>query len=245
MKLRERVLICGASGTGKTNCLIEYIDETCKPAKGSYKHIYLCRTVEEPLYTNLMNKLKKKYKITIYNSVLEWPNCQEFPDNTDDNYLFIFDDCVNDRDSAPQKKIKDYFIFGRKKGLMLMFLTQSYFQTNKTVRDQMNHIILLSIKSSQDLNRIIKEYETPKITNEQVNNMMDFCIKTPLNFMKINTNHVPIEKKISLNFTDGFLDPKEFLYSKTELPIILDNDETDNDQDDDDELPQDVINLFL
>jgi ABC-type lipoprotein export system ATPase subunit len=52
MKLRERVLICGASGTGKTNCLIEYIDETCKPAKGSYKHIYLCRKVEEPLNKN-------------------------------------------------------------------------------------------------------------------------------------------------------------------------------------------------
>jgi KaiC/GvpD/RAD55 family RecA-like ATPase len=46
MKLRERVLICGASGTGKTNCLIEYIDETCRPEKGSYKHIYLCRRLK-------------------------------------------------------------------------------------------------------------------------------------------------------------------------------------------------------
>jgi hypothetical protein len=164
-------------------------------------HLFMPK-VEEPLYTNLINKLKKKNQITIFNSVAKCPNCQEFPDNTDDNYLFIFDDCVNDRDSASQKKIKDYFIVGRKKDLMLMFLTQSYFQTNKTGRDQMNHIILLSIKSSQDLNRIIKEYEIPKITNEQVNNMMDFCIKTPLNFMKINTNHVPIEKKFSFN--DGF-----------------------------------------
>jgi ABC-type phosphate/phosphonate transport system ATPase subunit len=63
MKLRERVSICGASGTGKTNCLIKYIDETCKSAKGSYKYIYLCRKVEEPLYKNLINKLKKKNQI--------------------------------------------------------------------------------------------------------------------------------------------------------------------------------------
>jgi hypothetical protein len=112
----------------------------------------------------------------------------------------------------------------------------------------MNYIILLSIKSSQDLNRIIKEYEMPSVTNEQVNNMMDYCISKPLNFLKINTNHVARDKKFTFNFNDEFLDPKDFNNSKTGSSIILNNDkvdETDNDQDDDDELPQDVINLFL
>jgi hypothetical protein len=109
----------------------------------------------------------------------------------------------------------------------------------------MNYIILLSIKSSQDLNRIIKEYEMPSVTNEQVNNMMDYCIKTPLNFMKINTNHVAKDKKFTLNFNDEFLDPKDFNNSKINQQTISNNDEIDNDQEDDDELPQDVINLFL
>jgi thiaminase len=115
MSLRSRTLICGASGTGKTNALINYISLTSTPKKGSFLHIFIVLKTNEPLYDDLINQLKKKNQVTVFKSVAEAPNCQEFPDNTDTNIAFIFDDCVNDTDKASIKKIKDYFIFGRKK----------------------------------------------------------------------------------------------------------------------------------
>jgi hypothetical protein len=213
IKLRTRNLFAGSSGSGKTNCLMNYIHETSKPKKGTFKHVYMMFKTSEPLYDCLIDKLKDK--ITVFKDLKNVPDCNTFPDSPEDcEMLFIWDDVVNETSIASLKKIKDYFIFGRKKNFTQVFLTQSYFQTNKMVRDQMDNIILLSIKSQQDLNRIIKEYEIPKITKEQVNNMFDYCTEKQFNFMKIATGKCPIDKKFSLNWIN-YLNPNDFQSNDT------------------------------
>jgi hypothetical protein len=243
MKLRTRILLCGASGTGKSNSLINYIFLTSKPKKGTFKQIHLCYKTDEPLYEVLIEKLKDK--ITLYKEIKNIPNCQEFPDNTEDNILFIFDDCIADKDKLSVKKLSDYYAYSRKKGITLLFLTQSYFQTPKFYRDQMNYIILLSIKSSQDLNRIIKEYEIPDVDTNQINNMMKYCIKDSLNFMKIDTSHCSIKKKFSKNFI-SYLNPNDFKTNKyggeledNEVLLIKDKEESDNDSNSDSDSDED------
>ena len=41
-------------------------------------------------------------------------------------FLVIYDDCVTDNDSYSYKKVEEYFSFGRKKGITLAFLSQSF-----------------------------------------------------------------------------------------------------------------------
>ena len=206
MKLRSRILLCGSSGSGKTNALYNYLYLTSK-GKGCFKRIFLPYKTEEPLYDELIEQ--SKGTITTFRDASQIPNVEMFPDNSNENYLFIFDDMVNERDKAFNKKLQNYFAFGRKKGLTLIFLTQSYYQTNKFLRDQCSYIILLSIKSEMDLARIIHEYEIPKISKEQLIKMFDYATQEPLNFMKITTDKCKITEKISRNFIE-YLDPEQF-----------------------------------
>jgi len=206
MKLRSRILDCGSSGAGKTNLLYNYIYLTSQ-GKGTFKHVFLCYKTDEPLYDEIREQLKDK--ITCFRDASDIPPVEIFPDNSNDNFLFIFDDFVNEKDRLFNKKLQNYFAFGRKKGLTLFFLTQSYYQTNKFVRDQCNYILLLSIKSEMDLARIITEYEIPNISKDQMIKMFDYCTQEPLNFMKITTDRCKKEEKISKNFLE-YLDPDEF-----------------------------------
>jgi ribonucleotide reductase beta subunit family protein with ferritin-like domain len=60
-----------------------------------------------------------------------------------------------------------------------------------------------------DLARIIKEYELSKITKEMIVKMFEYATSKELNFFKITTDKVDIDKKFSRNFLH-YLDPDEF-----------------------------------
>ena len=64
IKLRTRNLLCGASGSGKTNALMNYIFLSSKPRKGTFRHVFLCYKTDEPLYDVLQEQLKDK--ITVF-----------------------------------------------------------------------------------------------------------------------------------------------------------------------------------
>ena len=207
IKIRTRNLLCGGSGTGKTNAIMNFIYLSSQPKKGTFKHIYLLYKTDEPLYDDLIEKLGKS--ISVFKEIKDIPDVMEFADQPKYEVLFIFDDVVNEKKASDIKKIQDYYKIGRKKGITSFFLTQSYFQTDKFFRDNLNNILLLSIKSVKDLNRIIGEYEIPEVSQEQVQNMMRYSTTIPLNFMKITCDHVPIEQKFTRNFLE-YLNPTDF-----------------------------------
>jgi len=94
--------------------------------------------------------------------------------------------------------------------LTTFFLTQSYFQTHKFLRDNTDNIILLSIKSNNDLKRIISEFATKDISGDQIIRMFEYATAEPLNFLKITPSYnVPINKKFSKNWLN-YLDPRDF-----------------------------------
>ncbi len=146
--------------------------------------------------------------------------------------LFIFDDVVNDvKNKKYLKNVENYFAFGRKKGLTIFFLTQSYFQTQKFFRDNCNYILLLSIKSNKDLKRIISEFSTKNISAEQIVNMFEYCTQEQLNFMKITPSYdTPDTKKFSKNWLE-FLNPKDF--DSNLQQIDDDSDESDEEESED------------
>ena len=53
MQINNHFLIAGGTGTGKTNALYSYLLETSRPAKGTFKHIFVVYKTEEQLYEDL------------------------------------------------------------------------------------------------------------------------------------------------------------------------------------------------
>lgn len=214
IKLNSRILFLGASGSGKTNALIQYLLETSKPKKGTFKHIFLCYKTDEPLYDMLKEELGPNF-ITCYKSVAEFPDAQQFADHPEDeHYLVIFDDCINDKDKVSRKKMADYFTYGRKKHITCCFLAQSYYSTDKFFRQQMTYMIITSINSIKDLKAILKEYQIGKIQLSQIVSMFEKATdKTEdpddLPFFKMDLNSCPLNKKFSKNFLEYF-NPDDF-----------------------------------
>jgi len=62
---------------------------------------------------------------------------------------------VNDLKKHPI--ISEYFIRGRKRGCSLMFLSQSYYNTPKIIRQNINYCIILKLGGSRDINSILRE----------------------------------------------------------------------------------------
>lgn len=232
--LFEHILFCGATKSGKTLSLINYI-ELGQKEKLMFDKVYCVFKTEEPLYSFLSDTLGDK--MVRYKSIKELPQVNDFEDTAviyERNkaeyekdkknkkkkaefkkpplYLLILDDCINDRGIA-DKKIQDYYAFGRKKGFTICYLSQSYFHTNDFVRKNTSWVILNGINSETDLRNICLNYSLPNVNYKTLGRMYEYCkIKKnndDVNFMKICCYYCDKNKKISKNFLD-YLNPDEF-----------------------------------
>jgi hypothetical protein len=212
MPLHQHFLLVGGTGSGKTLSLLNYIAKTSLNAEGTYKHVLMCvKKLEAP------NKYLKENlgdKITFYFRVEDFPLVSQFPDlsaRNNANYLVIFDDCINDgKNSKMQKKIDEYFTYGRSKGITIAYLTQSFYQTPIFLRKQVSFILLCSIKRKSELKSIITDYDTTGINPETLANMYKYATNGPKpNFLKICTYECEPGKKYSKNFTE-YLNPRDF-----------------------------------
>lgn len=147
-----RIAICGSSGSGKTNLLLDLLHRFSTP-KGTFLglKIYL-RSRHEPLYDYLAQKVPETEFIEVSNE-----NDIKPVDELDDKTLVVFDDLILS-DPKTMKKIGEYFIRGRKKGASLIFISQNYFGIPKIIRQQLSYLILKKINSSKDLSLILNEF---------------------------------------------------------------------------------------
>jgi hypothetical protein len=171
------MLICGSSGSGKTNMLLDLIHRL----SGTFKDIIICcRSKEEPLYDYLESKIP---------CGLAFKECQcieDYPllDDIDDSTLVVFDDLVLEKD---QTRIGEFFIRGRKKGISCIYISQSYFMTPKIIRSQCNYIVLKKINSNRDLSLILADFPLD-ITLEELKKIYQKCSKGIEQFLLIDVN---------------------------------------------------------
>ena len=140
-----RMLIIGPSESGKTNTLlnlIQNLNETTPVDK-----IYLdAKDLSEPKYELLINN-RKNAGIKDFNdstAFIEYSNdIDDVFTNIDDynkkrkqKVLIVFDDMIADIMSSKEIKaiIKELFIRCRKLNISIVFITQSYFRTPKDAR---------------------------------------------------------------------------------------------------------------
>ena len=147
--IRFRMIICGASGSGKSNCLMNLLKVAFN---ATFNHIYLCvKNADEPLYQQMIDKLGDD--ISVYESG-EVPPLAEMTKNGEQ--LIIFDDLVGDKNATIE--IIEYFKMARKKHISCCYLSQSFFKVDKFIRQNTNYIIIKKVSSKKDLKLMLSEY---------------------------------------------------------------------------------------
>ncbi len=91
MELNSRTLVVGASGSGKTVWLANYI----KSCPDTFHHIYICYKDMEPIYEMLKDKLKGS--VTFYDNPSQIPPLNKLAEKFDkkDNILLVIDDWLD------------------------------------------------------------------------------------------------------------------------------------------------------
>jgi hypothetical protein len=174
LKVPFRALVIGGSGSGKTNWLMNMI----KITSGTFEHIAVClKSKHEPLYEYLAKKLPNS--VTFYeNQVPAMSELEQYGSS-----LIVFDDLVASKHL--QNQISEYFIRGRKQGISMVYISQSYYAVPKLIRQQCQYIIMKKLSSDKDLALILREYGF----NVSFDDMMDLyeeATKTKEGFLMID-----------------------------------------------------------
>ena len=137
-----RILIIGGSGSGKTNALLNLINN-----QPDIDKIYLyAKDPYEAKYQFLINKREStglkhfndpKAFIEYSNDMQDvYKNIDEYNTDKERKILIVFDDMIADmiNNKKLNSIVTDLFIRGRKLNISLLFITQSYFKVPKDVR---------------------------------------------------------------------------------------------------------------
>ena len=149
--------------------------------------------VFEPLYQFLGDK--SKGLIEIHESLEKLPALNDLKPS--EQTLIIFDDMVNDLKKHPI--ISEYFIRGRKRGCSLMFLSQSYYNTPKIIRQNINYCVVLKLGETRDVNAILRECSIG-LTKEELLYMYQQATKQKFDVFIIN-----LDKSSNERYRHNFL----------------------------------------
>lgn len=200
IKIPFRMIIIGSSGSGKTNTILNLLKEM----NGTFNTINIyTRQPDEPLYKHLLETYKKNHKIgeeetlTIKEGLLELKPLNDYDETK--NHLVIFDDMILEKNL---KQVAEYYIRCRKKGISVIFLSQSYYlndQNWKIIRRNANYIIIKKINSVKELITIIKDYSL-NISKEHFLKLYEDITKdNKFNFLMVDIDEDP-DKKFRKNF---------------------------------------------
>lgn len=218
MSMGDHILMVGKTKSGKSLSFLSYL-YTCQnllpKTKPFYKKIYILAKKKEGLTDMIKDKLGEEF-VEIHYTVNTFPRVESFDDlskKNKDKYLVIIDDYVNDKKGNTLKVIQDYFTFGRNKGINLLFLSQSFFQTDIFIRKQCSYICLCGIAGENDLKRILADFKSKNVDYNTLENMYKFCKnyfqENEPSFLKIYTQQCSENDRYTLNFTIP-LKPKDF-----------------------------------
>jgi len=96
---------------------------------------------------------KSKGLIEVHETLEKLPALKDLKPS--EQTLRIFDEFIIDIKKFPI--ISEYFIRGRKRSCSLMFLSQSYYNTPKVIRQNINYCVILKLGGTRDVNSILRE----------------------------------------------------------------------------------------
>ena len=148
-----RILIIGGSGSGKTNALLNLINN-----QPDIDKIYLyAKDPYEAKYQFLINKREStglkhfndpKAFIEYSNDMQDvYKNIDEYNIDKGRKILLVFDDMIADMINSEKINsiVTELFITGRKLNISFVFITQSYFKVPKDIRLNCIHVLIMKI----------------------------------------------------------------------------------------------------
>lgn len=156
ISLPFRMLILGPSGSGKTNVLLNMI----KMIGIWDKVILLAKHLDEPLYKHLIDtysKIEKKLKTQIMLAINTTKDMPEVEDCSEkENTLLIIDDMICE-DKKELAKIGKFWTQARKKGVSMVFISQSYYAVPKIIRQNTQYILIKKFDTVKDIRALMAE----------------------------------------------------------------------------------------
>lgn len=174
-----RMIISGASGSGKTNLLLNlitkdflYFDKIYIYAKDlsedKFQFVLKFFTeLAEVKHKKLISKAKnKKEKEELKNT--EFKILEVFSESIDDlpeinsldkslQHLFIFDDMILENKKI-QMHIAEFYIRARKRNASCIYLTQQYHDVIPQIRKNVNYIAIFNVVDKKELQELAKNH---------------------------------------------------------------------------------------
>jgi len=193
----SRLLLIGASGTGKSNALLNFIERS----SGEFHKIIICSfsTTDEPLYNFLHQKIPD---VELINKIEDVPKVQDFDDiEKNKPKLIVFDDFVG-LSTKQMKILIDYAISSRKFGFTTVFISQNYTSVPKVISRNCNYIFIFKINDKVSIKRIISNHSlSGLITPERIEQLYYYCVGQPLGFLLIDLKTLDETKRFRCGFT--------------------------------------------
>ena len=189
-----RILIIGGSGSGKTNTLLNLINN-----QPDIDKIYLyAKDPYEDKYQFLINK-RESIGLKHFNgpkAFLEYSNDMQdvykninyYNLNKENKVLIVFDDMIADmiNNKKLNSIVTELFIRGRKLNISLVFITQSYFKVPKDVRLNTTHFFIMKIPNKRELQQIAINHSSD-INTKDFANIYRKCTAEPYSFLVNDT----------------------------------------------------------
>ena len=189
-----RILIIGGSGSGKTNALLNLINN-----QPDIDQIYLsAKDPNEEKYQYLINK-REKVGLDRFDdpeAFIEYSNdMQDVHQNIDDynprkkrKVLIVFDDMIAGmiNNKKLDSIVTELFIRGRKLNISIVFITQSYFKVPKDVRLNSTNFFIMKVPNKRDLQQIALNHSSG-IDFKDFMKICKKCTKEPYSFLVNDT----------------------------------------------------------
>ena len=189
-----RILIIGSSGSGKTNALLNLINN-----QQDIDKIYLyARDPYESKYRFLINKREEveldhfndaKTFIEYSNDMRDvYQNIEDYNLGRERKILIVFDDMIADMFNNKKLNpiVTELFITGRKLNISIVFITQSYLKVPKDVRLNSTHFFMMNILNKRELQQIALNHSSD-IDFKDFMKIYKECTKEPYSFLVNDT----------------------------------------------------------
>lgn len=174
ISLPAQIGLFGTTGSGKTQWVMNFIENVDIFERIT---IYAKNLQNDPLYLYLeevykvLGKKAGRDVIDVFDNIDNVIPAKEY--SYDMPSLVIIDDFMNE----PAKKLGpviDLFSMGRKNGVTVIWITQSYFQgTPMKIRQNIGYSVFFKIESAKDIARIVAE-KACNLKKEQLVAMYDY-----------------------------------------------------------------------
>ena len=197
-----RILIIGSSGSGKTNALLNLINN-----QPDIDKIYLyVKDPYESKYNFLINK-RESTGLKNFNdpkAFIEYSNnmqdvykiIEEYNTDKERKILIVYNDRT--ADMINNKKLisvlTELFIRGRKLNIFLVFITQSYFKVPKDVRLNPTHFFIMKISNKRERQQIALNHSSD-INSKGFIKIYNKCTAEPYS-LSVNDDTFPSDNNL-------------------------------------------------